>query len=93
MVYINHHLYSGDNGRVLGYDNAHNYYYRHYMGETEPVSFKSFEDIENHFQQEFEVIYENCKKSEYIINPGHGHCRIVKAVESSPIKLHVETLI
>jgi hypothetical protein len=26
MAYINHLIFSGDNGRVLGYDNAHNYH-------------------------------------------------------------------
>lgn len=31
--------------------------------------------------------------SEYVINPGHGRSRIIKAVDSNPIKLHVETVI
>lgn len=31
--------------------------------------------------------------SEYIRNPGHGRCRIVKAVNTTPIKLCVETII
>lgn len=30
-------------------------------------------------------------KSEYVVNPGHGRCRIVKAIDSNPIKLQVET--
>jgi hypothetical protein len=47
---------------VLGYDNAHNYHHRHYMGGIEPVVFKNFEDIETRFQQEFEVIHEKLKK-------------------------------
>lgn len=32
-------------------------------------------------------------KSEYISNPGHGKLRIIKAIDSNPIKLKVETLI
>jgi predicted transcriptional regulator len=32
-------------------------------------------------------------KSEYITNPGHGRCRIIKAVDTKPVKLHVETVI
>lgn len=32
-------------------------------------------------------------ESGYITNPGHGHLRVVKAVDSKPIKLHVEALI
>jgi predicted transcriptional regulator len=31
--------------------------------------------------------------SEYIVNPGHGRSRIVRAVDSNPIRLHVETII
>lgn len=31
--------------------------------------------------------------SEYVINPGHGRSRIVKAVDSNPIRLYVETII
>lgn len=32
-------------------------------------------------------------ESEYVINPGHGRCRIIKAIDSRPIKLRVETII
>lgn len=56
LAYINHNIHNGDNGRVLGYDNDHGYHHRHYMGTVEPVTFKSFEDIENRFQREFEKI-------------------------------------
>jgi predicted transcriptional regulator len=31
--------------------------------------------------------------SEYVINPGHGRCRIIKAVDANPVKLHVETIL
>ncbi len=32
-------------------------------------------------------------ESEYVRNPGHGRRRIVKAIDSRPIKLRVETVI
>ena len=32
-------------------------------------------------------------ESEYLTNPGHGRCRIVKAIDSNPIKLQVEAII
>ncbi len=32
LAYINPTIYAGDNGRVLGYDNAHGHHHRHYMG-------------------------------------------------------------
>ncbi len=32
-------------------------------------------------------------KSEYVVNPGHGRHRIIKAIDPNPIKLLVETVI
>jgi len=96
------------------------------MGTVEPVKFISFTDIEERFQQEFEVLHEQIRKkpdsisklahklhrsrsaidkdvqllesvgiveSEYVINPGHSRCRIIKAIDTRPIKLQVETII
>jgi len=53
LAYINHRIFQGDNGRVVGYDNAHGFYHRHFMGMVEPVEFKSFEDIEERFQADW----------------------------------------
>lgn len=53
LAYINHAIYQGDNGRVLGFDNAHNYHHRHYMGEIEVVEFISYEATQERFQQEW----------------------------------------
>lgn len=53
LAYINHNLYALDNGRVIGYDNAHDGHHRHYFGNVEPVNFVSFEDIENRFEQDW----------------------------------------
>jgi len=53
LAYINHALHSGDNGRVVGYDNQHGYHHRHYFGAVEPVKFTSFEDIETQFQTDW----------------------------------------
>ncbi|SMM97962.1 hypothetical protein SPONL_1700 [uncultured Candidatus Thioglobus sp.] len=30
IAYINHQIYAEDNGRVIGYDNAHNFHHKHY---------------------------------------------------------------
>jgi hypothetical protein len=62
LAYINHHLFTGDNGRILGYDNAHGYHHKHYMGKIEPTTFKNFSELEEQFQKEFEVIHEKAKK-------------------------------
>lgn len=53
VAYINHAIYSGDNGRVLGFDNAHDFHHRHYMGKVEPVAFVSYEATLERFQQEW----------------------------------------
>ena len=53
LAYINHRLHCGDNGRVVGYDNAHDGHHRHYKEKVEPVDFVSFEDIEERFEQDW----------------------------------------
>lgn len=49
----NHALFAGDNGRVVGYDNAHDGHHRHVFGVVEPVVFVSFEDIEERFERDW----------------------------------------
>jgi hypothetical protein len=56
LAYINHILYSGDNGRVVGYDNAHGHHHRHRLGMVEDVQFVSFEDIEARFERDWLAI-------------------------------------
>ena len=53
LAYINHTIHSGDNGRVVGYDNAHGFHHRHYMGKVEEVEFTGFEDVEVRFEQDW----------------------------------------
>jgi hypothetical protein len=53
LAYINILTHQADNGRVLGYDNAHGYHHRHYFGEVRAVNFVSFEDIEDKFQADW----------------------------------------
>ncbi len=53
LAYINHRLCSKDNGRVIGYDNAHNYHHKHYFGEIFSVDdFTNYEDLLNRFEEE-----------------------------------------
>ncbi len=57
LAYINHSICQVDNSRVLGFDNAHDYHHRHYMGEVQAVEFTSYEATLEKFQQEwFEII-------------------------------------
>lgn len=56
IAYINHAIFHGDNGRVLGFDNAHDFHHRHYMGKVEAVEFTSFEATQERFQAEWQII-------------------------------------
>ena len=38
LAFINHHLFAGDNGRVLGYDTAHGHVHRHFAGTVTPIA-------------------------------------------------------
>ena len=62
LAYINHAIYQADNGRVLGFDNAHGYHHRHYMGEIEAVDFVSYETTLDRFQQEWLEISRQIKE-------------------------------
>jgi len=54
LAYINPAIFAGDNGRVLGYDNAYGYHHRHYMGSVEQFEFESYISVLNIFQQEWQ---------------------------------------
>ena len=56
LAYINPLIFSADNGRVLGYDNSHNYAHRHYMGVVAPDSFTSYETLYERFELEWQEI-------------------------------------
>jgi hypothetical protein len=57
LAYINHLIYSGDNGRVIGYDNRHGRH-RHFKGTVEPVDKMNFEEIEGRFELEWTKVLE-----------------------------------
>ena len=57
LAYINHLIFSGDNGRVIGYDNKHGHH-RHFKGAIGPVDNMSFVEIEERFKQEWTVVLE-----------------------------------
>lgn len=64
LAYINHLIFSGDNGRVIGYDNRHGHH-RHFRGAVELVNVTSFVEIEQRFEQEWIMILEeyNAKRN------------------------------
>jgi hypothetical protein len=58
LVFIHPGLCQTDNGRVLGYDNAHGRHERHWMGSVQLVGFVSYERILRRFLDEVEALKE-----------------------------------
>ncbi len=52
LAYINPRICGIDNGRVLGYDNAHDYHHRHSMGEVTEVEFTGYDELVSRFEAE-----------------------------------------
>ena len=49
LAFINHRLCHKDNGRVLGYDNAHGEHERHFKGAVGRYEFTSYEALVERF--------------------------------------------
>ncbi len=53
MAYTNPLIFSGDNGRVIGYGNAHDFHHKHYFGEIYEVGdFTNYQALVNRFKNE-----------------------------------------
>lgn len=65
LVYVNHSLCALDNGRVLGYDNSHDYHHRHYMGDVKPFKFESYEKLLARFEAEVMEIRRKADEQDY----------------------------
>ncbi|MDX8412520.1 MAG: DUF6516 family protein [Mariprofundales bacterium] len=52
ISYINFALCQVDNGRVFGYDNAHDYHHKHFFGKITPINFISYETLVEQFEKE-----------------------------------------
>lgn len=57
IAYINWQVCQKDNGRVLGYDNAHGAgHHRHYMGKVTAVKFVSYQQTVRSFEAEYRAV-------------------------------------
>jgi hypothetical protein len=52
LAFLMPHLSAVDNGRILGFDNAHGIHERHFMGNANPVEFKSYSATADRFYRE-----------------------------------------
>ena len=58
LAFIHFGLFQKDDGRVVGYDNAHGHHERHWMGTAEPVPFASYDVTVQRFLTEVEELKE-----------------------------------
>ncbi|MGA2535271.1 MAG: hypothetical protein ABSF53_04595 [Terracidiphilus sp.] len=49
LAFINFHMFTSDNGRVLGYDTSHGRLHRHFAGVVELISTASYAEILDRF--------------------------------------------
>ena len=56
LAFINHFMTRKDNGRVLGYDNAHGVPHRHFFGTVETVGAEEYDQIFERFLGELRVL-------------------------------------
>jgi hypothetical protein len=52
LAFLLPHVFSFDNGRVLGFDNAHEIHERHFMGRVKPVDFHDYLTTAKRFYRE-----------------------------------------
>jgi len=57
LAYINHRICGVDDGRVLGYDNSHEYHHRHFMGTVEPIEFENYRSFLASFETEVNELW------------------------------------
>jgi len=57
LAYINPRICGVDNGRVLGYDNTHEYHHRHFMGRVETIEFKGYQALLTRFEREVRALW------------------------------------
>jgi hypothetical protein len=59
MAYINHLVCQVDNGRVLGFDNRHDFHHRHFMGKMKAIEFTDYQSLTTRFREEVQELWRN----------------------------------
>ena len=57
LAYINLRRCRTDNGRVLGFDNSHDYHHRHFLGQVEAVDFSTYKDLADRYIAEVHELW------------------------------------
>ncbi len=57
LAYVNLRVFAKDNGRVLGYDNSHDFHHRHFRGAVEAVDFSTYDALAERFYNEVHELW------------------------------------
>ena len=57
LAYVNPLISSVDNGRILGYDNAHGHHHRHFKGTVKEVNFEDYDALVSRFEEELRELW------------------------------------
>ncbi len=53
MAYLNKDIFPEDNGRVVGYDNSHDFHHKHYMGQIIEIDdFVGYQELVMRFKND-----------------------------------------
>jgi len=53
MAYINKNIFPNDNGRVVGYDNSHDFHHKHYLGHIIEIDdFIDYQELVQRFKND-----------------------------------------
>jgi hypothetical protein len=69
LAFLLPHLWSADNGRVLGFDNAHGIHERHYFGEVTVVDFETYSATTRRFYREMQSIRRRYEDEDFYRRP------------------------
>ncbi|MGD0732182.1 MAG: DUF6516 family protein [Terracidiphilus sp.] len=64
LAFLLPHLSRADNGRILGYDNAHGIHERHFMGHAQPVEFHGYLNVFRRFQRKVAALRRGFKEKQ-----------------------------
>jgi len=62
LAFLLPHLSRVDNGRILGYDNAHGIHERHFMGQAQTVEFHGYLNTAGRFYREVSALRRGFKE-------------------------------
>jgi hypothetical protein len=65
LAFLLLHCFGSDNGRIVGFDNAHGVHERHFLGKVEPFQFEGYLATPERFYREAERLRRNYEDKDF----------------------------